>query len=229
MKRRLAKLLVFVILGALVNVAVAWGFAIWSGAVELQAEEGWRDIGDSPNRVVWILAFSFGVGTECIDVLVSHERSPMQPLRDQRHKDWEAVMPIWFGLHAAMEHQAAATPSADFIMYRASGWPLPALWNRCDMNFNRANATSIWVKGIPTNFPRQRLTWAEYPTNLPVHPTGLGFAINTVFYAVVLWLLIAAPFALRRRRRIKRGLCPKCAYDLRGSASQSCPECGATR
>jgi hypothetical protein len=53
--------------------------------------------------------------------------------------------------------------------------------------------------------------------------------INTLFYAAILWLLFAAPFALRRRRRIKRGLCVKCAYNLRGRAPQSevCPECGS--
>jgi len=64
---------------------------------------------------------------------------------------------------------------------------------------------------------------------LPAHPIWPGFAINTVFYALVLWLLLAAPFALRRRRRIKRGLCPKCAYDLRGrgGSSGACAECGA--
>jgi hypothetical protein len=56
-----------------------------------------------------------------------------------------------------------------------------------------------------------------------------GFAINTVFYAATLWLLFAAPFALRKWRRIKHGLCPKCGYDLRGGVAGSavCPECGA--
>jgi len=31
---------------------------------------------------------------------------------------------------------------------------------------------------------------------------------------------------LRARRREKRGLCGGCGYDLRGSASARCPECG---
>jgi hypothetical protein len=64
---------------------------------------------------------------------------------------------------------------------------------------------------------------------LPMRPIWPGFAINTVFYAAVLWVLFAAPFALRKWRRIKRGRCPKCGYDLRGSETRTCPECGAIR
>ena len=65
-------------------------------------------------------------------------------------------------------------------------------------------------------------------TAYPYRPLWPGFAINTVFYSFVLWLLFAAPFALRRRLRVKRGLCPKCAYDLRGHSviGDVCPECG---
>jgi hypothetical protein len=65
---------------------------------------------------------------------------------------------------------------------------------------------------------------------LPLLPIWPGFAINTVFYAAVLWMLFAVPLALRKRRRIKRGWCSKCAYDLRGrppATSTVCPECGA--
>jgi hypothetical protein len=61
---------------------------------------------------------------------------------------------------------------------------------------------------------------------LPSLPLWPGFAINTLFYAGILWLLFAAPFALRRRSRTKRGLCPSCGYDLRGCVSQTCAECG---
>ena len=52
-----------------------------------------------------------------------------------------------------------------------------------------------------------------------------GFAINTLFYAAILWVMFAAPFALRRRLRIKRGLCSACAYPI--GTSPVCTECGA--
>jgi hypothetical protein len=61
---------------------------------------------------------------------------------------------------------------------------------------------------------------------LPVLPLWPGFAINTLFYAVIVWLLFAAPFALRRRIRIRRGLCPACAYPI--GDSEVCTECGKT-
>jgi hypothetical protein len=65
----------------------------------------------------------------------------------------------------------------------------------------------------------------ELPRQLPLRPIWPGFAINTLLYAGILWPLFAAPFALRRRRRIKRGLCPACAYPV--GASEVCTECGA--
>jgi hypothetical protein len=49
---------------------------------------------------------------------------------------------------------------------------------------------------------------------------------------LVLLLLPATPWAVqtfrdrRARRRSSAGLCPACGYDLRGRASDNCPECG---
>jgi len=63
-----------------------------------------------------------------------------------------------------------------------------------------------------------------YLRALPLCPIWPGFGINTAFYAVVLWLLFAVPSSLRRWRRIRRGLCPKCAYPV--GTSEVCTECG---
>jgi hypothetical protein len=59
---------------------------------------------------------------------------------------------------------------------------------------------------------------------LPWHPIWPGFAINSIFYAAILWMLFALPFVVHRRRRIKRGLCPACAYPV--GTSEVCTECG---
>ncbi len=59
--------------------------------------------------------------------------------------------------------------------------------------------------------------------NLPIR-LWPGFAVNTRFYAAVLWLLICGPFALRRFSRVRRGHCPACAYPMGETAL--CSECG---
>ncbi len=58
----------------------------------------------------------------------------------------------------------------------------------------------------------------------PVGVVGPGFAINTIFYAAILWLLTLGPFTARRMIRRRRGRCIKCGYDLRGNLSHGCPE-----
>ena len=60
----------------------------------------------------------------------------------------------------------------------------------------------------------------DRPADVAVRPIWLGFAVNTFFYATLLWL----PFVLRRFLRVRRGLCPKCAYPMGESAV--CTECG---
>jgi hypothetical protein len=65
-----------------------------------------------------------------------------------------------------------------------------------------------------------------------MHAFGyIGNAILTVFGFAIVCNVVALTLAIRQHRveeRIKRGLCPKCAYDLRGRApsSKACPECG---
>ncbi len=66
--------------------------------------------------------------------------------------------------------------------------------------------------------------WPQSLLLAPLAPLWPGFAINTLFYAAILWLLIPGPFALRRFLRVRRGLCPKCAYPMGESAV--CTECG---
>ena len=116
-------------------------------------------------------------------------------------------------------------PPWHFAVRIVCGWPLHCLEG------TTAPTHAGWEFGFASGAPKE--SWGlrvdrmsrPWPDNvLPFRPIWPGFAINTVFYAGVLWLLFAAPFALRRRRRIKRGLCPKCAYPV--GASDVCTECG---
>ena len=62
-----------------------------------------------------------------------------------------------------------------------------------------------------------------------------GFKDTFLAGAIILLLIgaIASLVALRIRERkrsiIRRGMCRKCGYDLRGNTTGTCPECGMTR
>lgn len=68
---------------------------------------------------------------------------------------------------------------------------------------------------------------------VPLQPIVKGVVLNTVVYLPVAVGLVHAPGALRwlrRHRRVSRGRCWKCGYDLRGLGhdEDKCPECGAS-
>ncbi|MCW5776274.1 MAG: hypothetical protein KIS87_07550 [Phycisphaeraceae bacterium] len=61
---------------------------------------------------------------------------------------------------------------------------------------------------------------------LPILPIWPGLLLNTLFYAAIWFALFTGLAALRTARRLRRGLCPVCRYDLRGLPQHACPECG---
>ena len=140
----------------------------------------------------------------------------------------------WYGCTTNVVEYWVGALGGECKVTRLSGWPICS--HKSSTYITKHN--EILSDGIPLDRSQAmaRYVWAdgifggdasEFKV-IPMRPVWPGFAINTVFYAVILWPLFAAPFALRRRLRVKRGLCPKCAYDLRGRAPMSdvCPECG---
>jgi hypothetical protein len=61
---------------------------------------------------------------------------------------------------------------------------------------------------------------------LPLRPIWPGFAINTIFYAALLWVLFYGPGKIRRLMRIRRGYCPACGYTIAPGVGDKCSECG---
>ncbi len=211
MKKRWAlRICLFVLLGAIVNVAVAWGLAAWSS---WSGETSTRPLNDDER--IWLRANGESPAGAMIET-----RGIGRTLRDCYLADSE-----W-----NQDPKSSALPGRPFeVIAYATGFPLRGLG--CEIWFHSrewqaAHGRSPRVNG-PPDFVCVLNAGSKY---LPLRPIWPGFAINTVFYTAILWLLFAAPFALRRWRRRKRGLCPACGYDLRGrppnSGSQACPECG---
>ncbi|MFO0836385.1 MAG: hypothetical protein U0638_15570 [Phycisphaerales bacterium] len=63
---------------------------------------------------------------------------------------------------------------------------------------------------------------------LPIYILPLGFTFDTLFYAANWFICLFGIRSIRHALRTRRGLCTRCAYDLKGLAQGSaCPECGS--
>jgi hypothetical protein len=212
---------IFLLLGAIVNIAVAWGcvgiapFILhaksgrWpEGLMDVDTEDiRWieRSCYQGPIGQIKLYDSASGIGVERRMYLVDAERIPGG------------------GMRMSTTFLRTGTP-----VRIAAGWPFFALQGGFvspSRNFNTfapfgaerlvdAIKLPAWLASRPGMSDRR----------LPLAPIWPGSAINTLFYAAILWLLFAAPFALRRMRRTKRGLCPACAYPV--GASDLCTECG---
>jgi hypothetical protein len=204
----ITRLVVFLLLGAVVNVAVAWGCMVtWPARV--YNENDLIDVAKNP-------ATELLVSTWNID----------EPLRRAEIKSFAESRVGWIQYTAEyFPDWDSSNPVDDlswFIVLEA-GWPARSL--RGDFRAPPGvDAEFCYALMIPDGWRPAygRITlWSYFPI-LPIWP---GFAINTFFYAAILWLLFAFPFALRRWRRVRRGLCATCSYPV--GASDVCTECGA--
>ena len=224
MKRRLFKLALFLLLGAVVNVAVAWGFAIFeqrhlSRDVEINCSAGiaWAFVhADERIGTTW-----FYVGVR--EVEQQHMGSALikgWATFEQAERALRPISPGWLFQLYKREARQYPLSQLDPRHFMTHGWPNRSL--SCEIISNN----SKWT----TNASHGGLSVASQGNFsdhiLPLRPIWPGFAINTILYAAMLWLLTLGPFAARRMIRRKRGLCIKCGYDLRGVEHEKCPECG---
>ena len=129
--------------------------------------------------------------------------------------------PSWAGLRMPPTTDYWHLPEFAIRTVHAFGWPLLSMWQ--DYVYTGDGYRSRLGHGLQLDIPPPDPDDA-FPRAIPLRPIWLGFAVNTLFYAAVLWLLIPGPFALRRFIRRRRGLCPGCGYPAGGS--EVCSECG---
>lgn len=134
------------------------------------------------------------------------ERKP-QPDGTTKEIKTFAELPAWLSGKVML-----APVAAD--IHLAQGWPL-----RCVRGVN--DPISSTNKGLIPVSKQPNIIGHRV---LAYHPIWPGLIYNTLIYASI-WLAVFTLFAIAKQARRKRkGLCPRCAYDLKGTTA--CPECG---
>ena len=223
---------IFLLLGAATTIATSWYFAAgWTkdGGWLGHEEQVYSRVGGQIGAGSWTVYRSERLG----QVLIRRFRSVISPesLPPYWHIGWpaERYVPVWASGLPPLEPREGMVGHA---AVEGSGWPAIAMRTRYEewsvagqlggQSFHQV------TEGILLT-PKAAVRRGCKAKVVPLRPLWPGFAINTAFYAAILWLVIPGPFALRRHIRRKRGLCVACGYDLRGNLSAGCPECGWRR
>ena len=207
-----ATALLWLALGAAINVGMAWGFACvfwrWYEGVALGTVSQW-------------------IAAEHLEV----RAIPIWPVQAPEH--WpeaptEAIAIRGFGWDYTTTHASDETCYARRMAESRYGLPCRSLAG-ITLDEASMNLTGPYDEWFSWNSPAidRLLTSGACRVLLPLRPLWPGFAINTLFYAASAWLVWRIVPLTKRWRRRRAGRCTNCGYDLRGIAAGSiCPECG---
>ena len=212
MRRIAIKLVLFLLLGAIVNVAVAWGFAAWS----------------APGNVESLEITSRKIAEDEFEGVTR-----LRVFGHTRVNHGVFSQPIGGKTAAQLTGIEWIVPGDNYSETRA-GWPLRTLRCRNLAEIEMGGTNSITINANTANPIEGGIVLSQFPIGspaqswraLPYQPIWTGVVVNTILYAPLVWLLTLGPFAARRIIRRKRGRCAKCGYDLRGAEHDGCPECG---
>jgi hypothetical protein len=206
MRRRLDIILISLLAGALVNIAVAWGCARWSPFEPMGIADPAQSHVSPPDYVGLGFEITFVPnrnGMSCLDMTSGW------PLLTLRQRSWQQ-----FQLVPRLEKIGSAIQK---LTRDAEGPIEPEL-----REFIRDRIVRLQLKA---RFHQKLAPAVRTPRRvLLTTPLWPGFAVNTLFYAAILWPLICGASVIHRCIRRRRGLCPWCAYPM--GQSGVCTECG---
>ncbi len=249
MKWIITKLVLFLLLGAIVNIAVAWSSAVWfsqinplrNNSIEGYSTDGknydfWETTRFETNGSLRVIS-SWNYRNPDIPIITIGESGELSDILPASILSAESLVPNWADFMRPYPVGQIRSGSFGFVV-NARGWPLLSLWgghkririDRFNGGLRRLLSEAkepVPIRAILLSHKDTRTRPGDITSRLlPLSPLWPGFAINTIIYASAIWLLTLGPFTLRRIMRNKQGCCTKCGYDLRGADHDVCPECG---
>lgn len=130
------------------------------------------------------------------------------------------VVPSWmkFAEHPPEAYGLTFHPDDPYLVSEfAVGWP-----------FRAFRAETVAPSTGPPERKRGYLDLGPLGV-VPCLPIWRGLVLDVLVLGSAWWVVLSCLSVLRRRRRIRRGLCVFCKYDRSGlDAAAVCPECGGT-
>jgi len=219
MRRFTIRILMFVFIGAILNVAVAWACALVQAGVQSDWNPYHNPYAPESPGASLVLHLTSRFGYEKVEGV--GRSGTLLDRHIDRVQNYRSV--VWW--------PAEATHTLNPSFAVATGWP--------------ARAVSMWCSSAVQELPNDEgiryiydLHWGiagsrrfvqrepETAPALPMRPIWWGFMCNTIFYASVAVAVCIIPERIRRSFRCKRGRCPACGYPI--GESPTCSECGAT-
>ena len=233
MKKHLTTVAIFLLAGAVVNVAVAWGCAAWARpkAVNL--------VTLSSREVRWLYRRGFVIPDRLREMTPEDRARVFQAKRwsfsDHSQTEVSGDGVTWHFVTADSLHERGDVVLPIPAMLVSAGVPAKSMaggfsWPRSDGLFFPGKPANLWDFTFYSTLWDVPITGALGLSSRPIPLISQwpGFLINMLFYGTLLWLLVSGPFVIRRsvlgRQRLAQGLCPKCAYPMGESAV--CTECG---
>ncbi|MFG0258779.1 MAG: hypothetical protein ACF8LK_00390 [Phycisphaerales bacterium JB041] len=225
--RRLRRLCLFLLLGLMTTVGVAWGSALWFRP----AFGGLLSEQIPPYRMLHELKCPGGTQIEVWGVNGARGAAAYGSV-------WGRSVPRSVRLaHDGYEHTGSDTVRGPAVI-ESRGFPLRALRSYVVADITAQDDISADGTFAVQDWKVLRTVGAlaitdESPSDqgaaLPYLPYWPGLLANTLFYTLLWWLAFASLRMVKHNRRYRRGLCPLCRYDLLADYSNGCSECGWKR
>ncbi len=220
-------------LGAITTLAVAWVLACFAEPQlhKTAGLDGWivssRQVWCEADSTVWLVTLHTAPGALQLD---------SKPLRTNADRSvWLAVVdpevladegvPRWSNI---LRRRYESIDPQTQITDQVRGWPMLALYSTTFADSGSYGLLNWNPKPVTTRGAINLQTfWPDAPDRLlPLQPLLLGFVVDCLFYGSAWFVLALLPTGSRQLIRHWRGVCPRCAYDLRHVEHLACPECG---
>lgn len=220
-------IIVVLLLGAVINFAVAWTSV-------MTRQQGLRTWTPNERDIAILKAHALPAFGKRPDATFHREVRGHEIWRyvsGARLEDSEGREILFEGKREELPRTMGAVVTVD--TYAQAGWPLPSFRGSSSQIVAMQAFPNRMTAGLPSDLRMpvldglvmQQPVWLGGESRLlPFRPMLAGFIINSLLFGTIAWLLIIGPFVLRRTIRRSCGLCDKCAYPV--GESPVCTECG---